>query len=436
MPVDTTTPSVQYRDSAIQDMMGRPPGWLLRSGIGVVAVSVAVLLGLTALISYPERVEAPFVLQTETVPLAVNAGAANYVDAMPVADRAAVLPGDTLLVFRSDGDWRTVRTLHSYLDSADPQKLNAINIIPVQNYPSDVAAVVGQLNAIIHASRSYQSTNGVAAQIAALQREIGQAEALSGSLNRQVALYDRELGYKTLNVERARKMKADSLISRQEAESIEEQTLTAQRQREVLVAGDAQNKLRVNQLDQQILKLQLDHRERRADFERQVRQQLQLLRAALEGFSLQYFVIAQEAGVIDWMPEVREDALVGGSTPLGYLIPDQVSSKKVARLTLPPAGAGRIALGDRVILELDAYPSRQYGQVMGKLVAVDAVALPDENRQFGRQATVALADTLRTSYGTQVPFQYNLTGVARIITKERTLLQRLTDQLFNLTQNQ
>ena len=436
MPVDTTTPSVQYRDSAIQDMMGRPPGWLLRSGIGVVTVSVAVLLGLTALISYPERVEAPFVLQTETVPLAVNASAPNYVDTLLKEDLATVIPGDTLLVFRSDGDWRTVRPLYNYLTEAKGKEPDALAVILVRDYPATLSSVVGQFNATLRATHSYMRTNGVAAQAAAIRQEISQAENLSASLERQVAIYDKELGYKAMSVERARAMTADSLMSQQEAEGIEEQTLTAQRQREVLVAGDVQNQLRITQLNQQILRLQLDHQERRAEFARQLRQQLQALRAALDEFDLRYFIVAREAGVIDWTPDVRKDALVGGSAPLGYLLPDESSSQKVARLALPPAGSGRVALGDRVILELDAFPSRQYGQVNGTLVAVDAVALPDQDRQFGRQATVELADTLRTSYDVKVPFQYNLTGMARIITKERTLLQRLTDQLFNLTQNQ
>ena len=333
MPDTATTPDAQFRDSAIQDMLGRPPGWLLRSGLSVIAVVVAVIVGLAAVIRYPERVEAPFVLQTETVPLAVNAGTGNYVEALLVGDRASVLPGDTLIVFRSDGDWRTVNQLHTYLSAVS--NVGQLDPVPLLNYPSRIAPPVGQLNTTLRAYASYRLTNGVAAQITALQREIDQAEALSGSLNRQVTLYDKELDYKNSNVERARALERDSLISTQEAEVIEEQTISAHRQREVLVAGDAQNQLRINQLDQQILKLQLDHRERRAEFERQLRQQLQLLQAAIDEFSLQYFVLAREAGTIDWLPEVREGAMVQAGTPLGFIIPRDASDRKVAPAAPP-----------------------------------------------------------------------------------------------------
>ncbi len=55
MPETTLIPDAQYRDSAIQDMLGRPPGWLLRSGLSVIAVTLAVVLGLAAVIRYPEQ---------------------------------------------------------------------------------------------------------------------------------------------------------------------------------------------------------------------------------------------------------------------------------------------------------------------------------------------------------------------------------------------
>jgi hypothetical protein len=47
-----------------------------------------------------------------------------------------------------------------------------------------------------------------------------------------------------------------------------------------------------------------------------------------------------------------------------------------------------------------------------------------------------MADSLVTTYGERLPFQYNLTGAARIITRDRTLLQRLFDQFLNLSKNQ
>lgn len=107
----------------------------------------------------------------------------------------------------------------------------------------------------------------------------------------------------------------------------------------------------------------------------------------------------------------------------------------VARVQLPASSQGKITVGDRAMLDFAAYPSREFGQVEGVLAALDPVAQPDQEGNYLRLATITLPDTLRTSYGKTLSFQYNLTGTASIITAERTLLARILDQFLNLTKN-
>ncbi|TXF82962.1 hypothetical protein FUA23_21700 [Neolewinella aurantiaca] len=116
---ELTTQNHQFRASAIQDMMGKPPGWLLNSGIMAIALVFLVGLGLTALIRYPEKVEAPFLLQTETIPLALHAGAMNVIDTVFTQNDAPVTAGDTLLIFRSEADWRPVKALDHWLTTVE-----------------------------------------------------------------------------------------------------------------------------------------------------------------------------------------------------------------------------------------------------------------------------------------------------------------------------
>jgi hypothetical protein len=118
---ELTTQNHQFRESAIQDMMGKPPGWLLHSGLMAIALVFLVGLGLTALIRYPEKVEAPFLLQTETIPLALHAGAMNAIDTVFAKNGAPVTAGDTLLVFRSEVDWRPVKALDHWLTTVEQE---------------------------------------------------------------------------------------------------------------------------------------------------------------------------------------------------------------------------------------------------------------------------------------------------------------------------
>lgn len=451
--------------------MGKPPGWLLHSGLMAIALVFLVGLGLTALIRYPEKVEAPFLLQTETIPLALHAGAMNAIDTVFAKNGAPVTAGDTLLVFRSEVDWRPVKALDHwlttveqelYIRSQENKETTLQNLPSLQHlsslqylshfqhlqrlpspeergrgrgFPAQIQTPITTLQTILQAQASYKKTNGLSAETAAYEREIADAHRLSKSLGRQVELYEKELGYQQKQADRMLGLGKDGIVSTQEVEQAAAQTVGARRQREVLVSSDIQNQLRVQQLRQQILQRRLAHREQLADFERQLLVQLKLLRTALDEFRDRYVLIARESGTLSWQPSVRAQAMVGPAEPIGYLLPADGDDKVVARLQLPSLGQGKISLGDKVILDFSAYPSREYGQVEGKLTSLAPVALPDQNGQYLRLATVALPDTLLTSYGKTLPFRYNLSGSARVITAERTLLQRLLDQFLNLTQN-
>lgn len=450
MPTQPTTG--QFRDTAIQDMMGNPPGWLLRSGLGSLAVVLLLLLGLAAVIPYPEKIDAPFVLQTQTVPLALHAGAMGVVEAMVAADGSTVSHGDTLLIFRSETDWRAVgrldravSTLERKLDATAATGRNgsvAREIAPVlaelpvsDRYLGSIQTPVTGLRTTLRALNSYRLNNGVNAEIGTYQREIADASRLSGSIGKQVDLYDQELGYQESQLERMTGLEADGIVSTQEAEDVAARTVGARRQREVLVSSDIQNQLRMQQLRQQITKLRNQHVERLAEFDRQLLSQLRQLRAALDAFRERYVLVARETGTINWLPDTRPQATVSSANPLGYLLPDAASQQLVARTELPAVAQGKVAPGNRVVLDFAAYPAREYGQVNGTLLKLDPVATLNAREEYVRRAEIALPESLTTSYGDQIPFQYNLTGSARFLVAKRTFLERLFDEILNLTKN-
>lgn len=447
MPNRNTTTA--YHDSAIEDLLGRPPGWLLHSGLTVLAGVALVLLALTALIRYPEEVDAGFVLQTEVVPLALHAGVGRVVEAVPVGSGAPVVRGDTLLIFRSGADWRQVRCLGEWArrlrafvtretTDAAPRYLSWLadaERLPAGPFTPAIQQGLTEVKTVLRAWQSYERTHGSRETIATYQEEIADARRLSQSLQTQVALFREELGYQEKQDERNGQLAREGIVSRQEAEMTAARTVNARRQLERLVSSDIQNQLRVRQLEQQIVQVGLQYRQSSAEFSRRLRAALATLETALVTFREEYVLLAEEDGELDWQPGVRPQATVTSSDPLGFILPPVAAAELVARLELPMDGLGEIRTGDPVILEFTAFSSREYGQVRGRVAALAPIAVPNRDRDYVRQATVALPTPLRTTYGKVIPFNQNLTGRARIITTERSLLARLFDRFLNLTKN-
>jgi ATP-binding cassette subfamily B protein len=250
-----------------------------------------------------------------------------------------------------------------------------------------------------------------------------------------IAFFLKRRNYQQRQNDRMTELESAGIVSTQEAEQAAAQTVSARRQREVLVSSDIQNQLRVQQLRQQILQRNNRHREQLADFDRQLLVQLGQLRSALNAFRDRYVMIAREAGTVSWQPTTREQALASPAELLGYLLPALEDRSIIARADIPATGQGKIAVGDKVVLDFAAYPGREYGQVLGVLDALDPVATVNGQNEYVRRAVITLSDSLTTSYGKTIPFQYNLSGTARFIIAERTFLERLLEQFLNLTKN-
>ncbi len=78
-------------------------------------------------------------------------------------------------------------------------------------------------------------------------------------------------------------------------------------------------------------------------------------------------------------------------------------------------GSGRMSLGNRVQIELDAFPPDEFGYLEGKVTYISRLPAADQEGKFFYQVAVKLPDTLRSSYGKIIPFRQNLSGTARIV---------------------
>lgn len=433
MPHTNHSSDRHYRETNIEDMLGRPPGWLLRSGIGMIALVLVLGVGLTASIHYPDQVKATFVLQTETIPLELRGAPGRIIDSIRYKSDAFVQLGDTLLAFRSEVDPIAGAVLLNWVNNLPTTVGQLPSSPPTGRYGNTIQSALSELIRIIHSRRSYLLNNRTIPSVAAFRKEISKTEELGTALDEQLNLYRQELTFLEKDANRNIKLNEDGVVSEKEVEQSSSALVSNQRQLKALESSAIQYQLRIDQLRQQILDTQLSHVERLDEFNRQYQVALHRLRSEITTHYEQNYLVARDSGLVTWQPWVRIGATITGGEPLGFLLPDVLSP--VVRLQLPDEGIGKVSVGDPVVLEFSAYPPEEYGQVNGRLAKVDAIAIEDLEGQFQRLATVELPDQLNTTYGRVLDFSFNLTGQARIITAKHSLLSRLLNQFLHLSNN-
>jgi archaellum component FlaC len=100
---------------------------------------------------------------------------------------------------------------------------------------------------------------------------------------------------------------------------------------------------------------------------------------------------------------------------------------------LPAQGAGKIKAGDAVIVKLDNYPFQEYGSIKGKVERISLTSNPlkqnNQNQIDAYLVDISLPNGLRTNYGKQLGFKYEIKGIGDIVSNQRNLLERFFDNL-------
>ena len=153
---------------------------------------------------------------------------------------------------------------------------------------------------------------------------------------------------------------------------------------------------------------------------------------SIKKWRLAYTFTSPLEGKLEYLNFLRENDFISAGTPLLSVIP--MDNPLFGQVYLPSQGAGKVTVGQEVIIRLDNYPYIEYGTISGKVKMISA--LTNQTEAFAKRndintylVIVDLPRKLMTNYGTTLDFNYEIKGTADILTKKRKLLFRLFDNL-------
>ena len=418
-------PSNHPPDSELlQDFLTTPPGWLLRSGMGVLFSMAVAGFAMTWFIRYPDQLEATATVRTSQAPVDIFAPGGGRIDTFLSEDQQFVRQGQGLCMVQNAAKLSDIIKLERLISGGHPAIQPENQNLQLGEIQSIYAAwLLAKENLYEFTRQAYTSE-----QIRALEKEVASAEELSQALQRRKALYQEELALAAAEYERSRKLHLQHVISDQELEAQKTKWLQARRYAQSMEEEAIQNRIRSGQLRTQQANLMAERQMGMEERTRSLQQATLQVKGAIDQWRHQYVLTAPIDGMLSWKTGVSEGQYLPGGASPGTIIPAQ-GLGLVAICAIPVAGAGRVRPGNQVLVDLDAFPPEEFGRLEGKVKTI--ARLPDANREgaFFYQIEAALPDTLRTSYGKILPFRQNMTGTARIFTKDRRLLERLLGKM-------
>lgn len=145
-----------------------------------------------------------------------------------------------------------------------------------------------------------------------------------------------------------------------------------------------------------------------------------------------YVFIAPIKGKIDFLNFIRNNDFVESGQELFKIIPNK--TEMIGQVNLPEHGAGKLKIGQDVVIKLDNYPYNEYGSIKGKVTSISLATnqqtlSSSQNKISSYLVNVSLPYGLKTNYGSVLDFHAEARGTAEIITEDRRLIERFFDNL-------
>lgn len=420
----------------IDDLIENAPGWLLRSGISMVAIITALTLILAAVIRFPDKLTCTGIMSSATPPIEHKSIIEGVIDTIYVKDNESVEAGAALVLIQNSCKVSDLKKLSDFIKNFE--ELQDYSQVLHLKFPTrlQLGEIQKEYTELENRFLEFVIQKKEAAlqqQMAIIEVQIIRTDKLLSVLADQKELAEKQLALVNKDNRRNALLKEQNVISDMDMEKSDRELITFQNQFLVLENTLIENQIRKEQLRLEKQKL----RKEITDFETKsmlaIDRSISTLRHSIKVWEERYVVSAKVSGTVSFDAKITSKARINATDPIVTIIPPSEAQRKfVLATSLHSFGVGKIRPGEKAILKIDNYPYKEYGVIVSSLLSVSKLPVEDRNGNANYQFIIPLKDTIKTSYGVEIPYKPNTVVAVEIITEDKSLLERVFSEFLNL----
>jgi multidrug resistance efflux pump len=253
---------------------------------------------------------------------------------------------------------------------------------------------------------------------------------LNTNLLKQKDIQAKEFELTEKELSRQKQLNTEGVISDTDFEKFNAQYLQQKRQIEANEAAFINNDMQAHQHEAQISDLSQSKDDNQNTKVLTVEEDIRRLKATIEEWKQTYLIMAPISGTLTLSKIWSVQQNIGMGEEVLSVVPDARASIVVCKAILPIEQSGKVTIGLKSNIRLDAFPYLQYGILRGSVTSISLVPQKEEY-----QLDMAVPADLKTSYGKTLNFRPELQGTANIITEDRRVVERLLDKFHDLMKN-
>lgn len=419
---------------AIENIFGKPPGWILNWGITLGFIFLIVCFGVAYFIKYPDKLSMTGELIVGQKPIEIVPKVSGLIDSLYAKDKSVVSKGDILLTIQSTLDEKSIVKFYAfeksfmqieaiphYLKLKSPEVLNLGELTP--SYAN--------LNQTFLEFQNFLRDAYVFVKIDALHKEIDQINKLNNSLNKQGEYYNQDVSLTEKDFNRNLTLEKEGVIAPVDKEKAESKLLNEKRNLEAFKSNIISNDVRIQQLKTQIAELIAERRNGVNTRIFTLNQQIEDLKSKINECQDKYIIKSPITGRVAFKQNINSNDFIKASEPIITIIPEIRNDQSLTvEGLLPIRSSGTLKVGQKAIVNLENYPSNQYGTING--IVKDISLLPNEENY---RVEIELPEGLKTTYKKEIPIRPSLKANVSINTQEYSLLERIFQNILDITKN-
>jgi HlyD family secretion protein len=422
--------NIELRSEEVQEVLGRPPRWILRWGITVIFVVVVVLLVGSYFFKYPEIITAQVVVTTENLPVSIMARTSGRIDTLLVGEKQEVLREQLLAVVENPASFADIVLLTETLKQL-PMSL-ADSALLAADFPSqlrlgEVQNAYSSFLKTVEDHRYFLQTDYHRKKITVIRKQIAGQQTIVGQGAKQLMLYHEQLVIAEKLFRTDSLLFAQGVIAASDYEHARSTLLQGIQNSESAKTGLENQKIGILQLEQSVFDLEQQRAEQAAQLRVQLMSAANLLQAQLSAWEQTYLFRSPVSGIATFTKYWQRNQNITAGEVILTVVPAD-SAHIVGKIYFSPQGAGKVAVGQTVNIKFDNFPHMEYGMVK---VVVRSIALVPivQNGERLYVLEVDFPQRLTTTYGKTLDFSQEMQGTAEIITEDLRLIERFLNPI-------
>jgi HlyD family secretion protein len=419
-------PELDVHSEEVQEIIGRPPHWLIRWGITAFFGVLAAVIASASIIRYPEVIPASLRLTATDAPQSVESRITGKIVKLLVENNQSVHEGDLLAWMQSTANHEQVLQLSAMVDSMSywlqneaPEGIFHEIHLPTFNNLGEIQHSFQVFEQSMREYLSYQPGGYFSRQRTIMDKELGFILQLHEKLlvQKELQQADYELAQREYEIQK--RLAEGGHIAPIELARAEQAFASRRLPLQQTESAIIHNLVSQTAKEKEIMELDKRINEQQTVFF----QSLHGLRSTINEWKATYLITAPFSGKVVFAGILQVNQTISTGQEVFYIQPE--NTQFFGELAVSQQSFGKTHVGQRVMVRFNGYPFHEFGSVYGE---VDYFSdFPVRDSLFF--AKVHFPDGLTTNYGREIIPRNGMTGQAEIITQDMRLLQRVYNNI-------